>query len=152
MMIPSALASGLVGATALTILHETTRRNVRHAPRMDVLGERAIAGALHSMGMRAPQGAALHQTALAGDVLSNSMYYSLVGLGSAAEAPANGALLGLLAGVGAVVLPGPLGLGTKPSRRTSATAAMTVGMYLAGGLAAGITYCVAASQQRTSAR
>ena len=35
-----ALASGVAGACALTLLHEGVRRAVPDAPRMDVLGER----------------------------------------------------------------------------------------------------------------
>jgi hypothetical protein len=42
----------------------------------------------------------------------------------------------MLAGVGAVVLPGPLGLGRQPTNRARATQVMTVLWYLAGGLAA----------------
>jgi hypothetical protein len=48
--------------------------------------------------------------------------------------------LGLAAGLGAVFLPGPLGLGSAPSNRTTQTQAMTVGWYLLGGLAAGLAY------------
>ena len=42
--------------------------------------------------------------------------------------------------LGAVFLPGPLGLGTKPSARTPQTAAMTVAWYAIGGLVAGAVY------------
>ncbi|HLL43773.1 MAG TPA: hypothetical protein VK369_11580, partial [Segetibacter sp.] len=44
-------------------------------------------------------------------------------------------LLGLVAGVTAVVLPRPLGLPEEPSNKTSATQLMTIGLYLMGGLA-----------------
>jgi hypothetical protein len=137
-----AFGSGLLGAVALTVMHEATRRTVPHAPRMDVLGERAISRGLSAMGVSPPRGQQLHNAALVGDVVSNSLYYSMVGMSGPATAPACGALLGLIAGVGAVLLPGPLGLGNKPSNRTTETTAMTVGLYLAGGLAAGIAYCV----------
>ncbi|GAB3823275.1 hypothetical protein GCM10028895_29990 [Pontibacter rugosus] len=79
--------------------------------------------------------------ALAGDVLSNSLYYSLAGTGK--DAWWRGAILGATAGAGAVLLPGPLGLGEEPSNRTTKTQAMTVGYYLLGGLvAAAIGYAI----------
>jgi hypothetical protein len=50
----TALVSGLAGAAALTVLHETVRR-VRHdAPRVDTLGRRAIARGLEAAGLEAP--------------------------------------------------------------------------------------------------
>jgi hypothetical protein len=87
----------------------------------------------------------LHEAALVGDLVSNSFYYSLVGAGSRGDALRNGALLGLAAGLGAVFLPGPLGLGRQPTD-TPATQALTVAWYLAGGLAAGAAYAALASE------
>src|SRR5205807_853263 len=78
--------------------------------------------------------------------LANTLYYSLVGAGTAEGAYRRGAALGLLEGVGAVLLPGPMGLGTGPSARTPRTALMTVGWYLAGGIA-GATTCAALSSR-----
>jgi hypothetical protein len=135
-----AVAGGVAGACALTALHESARRTVPDAPRMDVLGMRAIERGLHGLGYEAPDEERLHQAALAGDIVSNSLYYSLIGLGRPENAVRNGALLGLLAGVGGVLLPGPMGLGEAPSNRTRATQAMTVAWYLVGGLAAGLAY------------
>lgn len=135
-----AVAAGAAGAAALTLVHETVRRVRDDAPRMDVLGERAIAGGLRAAGVEPPAEPRLHQAALAGDLVSNTAYYALVGLGGPEGAVARGALLGLAAGVGAVYLPGPLGLGMAPSRRTPQTAAMTVAWYTLGGLAAGAVY------------
>lgn len=135
-----ALASGVAGALTLTAVHETARKNLSAAPRMDVLGMRAISKSLQAVGSSVPKSDQLHQVALAGDVLANSAYYSLVALGKPETAPTRGALLGLAAGIGAVLLPGPIGLGEAPSNRTTATQAMTVGWYVLGGLAAGVAY------------
>jgi hypothetical protein len=135
-----ALAGGAAGAAVLTLIHETARRVAPDAPRMDVLGRRAIAAGVRAAGAEPPSGAQLHGAALAGDLVANTAYYSLVGLGRADGAVARGGLLGLAAGLGAVFLPGPLGLGTKPSRRTPQTAAMTVAWYTIGGLVAGAVY------------
>jgi hypothetical protein len=132
----AAIGGGLVGACALTALHESARRVLPHPPRMDILGMRSIAATAAAVGADPPRH--LHAAALAGDLVSNALYYSLVGAGRPETAVARGAALGLLAGVGAVLLPGPLGLGTAPSCRTPQTAAMTVAWYTAGGLAAGL--------------
>ena len=74
-----------------------------------------------------------------GDVASNAVYFSLVGVGKQ-EPLLAGAGLGILAGVGAVTLPGPMGLGEAPTTRSSATVTMTIGWYLFGGLVAGAVF------------
>jgi len=133
-----ALGSGLVGAVALTLIHETARRLApESAPRVDVLGMRAIAKTMRAVDAEPP--IPLHEAALVGELVSNTAYYSLVGLGPREDALRNGALLGLAAGLGAVFLPGPLGLGRQPTE-TPATQAMTVAWYVAGGLAAAAAY------------
>ena len=129
------MASGLAGAVVLTVVHESLRRFVPDAPRMDVLGMRSIEKLMAKADAEPPQDKdELHTWALAGDVLSNSLYYSLAGTGKSAWW--RGAALGAAAGVGAVLLPGPLGLGEEPSNKTTKTQAMTVGYYLLGGLVA----------------
>jgi hypothetical protein len=135
-----AAGTGLAGACALTCLHESARRTVPNAPRMDVLGMRAIDKTVRAVGAEPPHGDRLHNWALGGDLVSNSLFYSLVAAGDRDGAWVRGAILGLAAGPGAVVLPGPLGLGSAPSNRTNATRLMTVGWYVAGGLAAAAAY------------
>ena len=136
----AAMGSGIVGACALTAIHETARKAIPDAPRMDVLGKRAIAHTLRWAGAQPASDNLLHDMALTGDVLSNSVYYSLVAVGGRRGALACGAALGLAAGVGAVALPERMGLGSAPSARTTQTKAMTIAWYLAGGIAAGMTY------------
>ena len=138
MKIESALGGGLAGALSLTLLHEAARRVLPSAPRLDVLGMRALAKSLSALEQPVPEQNRLHTAALVGDLISNTLYYSLVGAGESSSARRRGVLLGLAAGIGAVVLPGPLGLGRGPSRRTVATQIMTIGWYLAGGLIAGV--------------
>ena len=128
------LASGITGAVALTVVHETARRFIPNAPRMDILGMRAIARGFYKMDERPPEEDKLFQYSIIGDILSNSIYYSLTGTGR--KAWLRGATLGALAGVGGVLLPGPMGLGTEPSGRTPQTKAMTIAWYLLGGLTA----------------
>lgn len=141
-----AFSSGLTGALVLTAVHETVRQGSAKAPRMDIYASRGIVRSMRALGQKPPSGDQLYGTAMAGDVLANTLYYSLVGLGKPERAPYRGALLGLAAGVGAVVLPPLMGLGRAPSRRTRSTQAMTVGWYLLGGLVAGASYRLAATK------
>ena len=133
-----ALGSGLVGACALTLVHETARRYIDDAPRMDVVGMRAIAKTFRAVDAEPP--VPLHETALVGELVSNSLYYGLVGLGARENALRNGGVLGLAAGLCAVYLPEPLGLGRQPAKNSTETNLMTVAFYLVGGLAAGAAY------------
>jgi hypothetical protein len=135
------LASGVAGAAALTAVHETARRTIPRAPRMDVIGRRGIAKSMVAMGVEPPKGQALQTTALVGDLVSNSLFYSLVGLGSGRAGPTwrRGLLLGVTAGIGAAVLPPFIGLGRQPGRRGPLTHLMTVLWYAVGGVVAAAT-------------
>lgn len=152
MSLLNALGGGLAGAVALTAIHETARRIFQDAPRMDVLGMRAIAKSLRAAGAEPPPEDELFSVTMAGDIVSNALYYSVAGLGDPRHAPARGAALGLAAGVGAVLLPGPLGLGTDASARTPATRAMTVAWYTAGGIAAGAAIRLLSADERARRR
>ena len=137
-----ALGSGVAGALALTAVHETARRTIPRAPRMDVIGRRAIARPVRAMGGNPPAGHRLQNVALTGEVVSNSLYYSLVGLGSGRGKNVwkRGLLLGLAAGVGAAVLPPVLGLGHQPGRRGAVTHLLTILWYTIGGVAAAAAF------------
>lgn len=132
----SALLAGACGAVALTAVHQLARRVTDEAPRMDVLGERAITRGLQAAGSPVPPPARLHRWALAGDLLANSAYYSLVACGRDPHVWRRGVALGLAAGAGALVLPRPLGLGDAPKSDHLANQIMTVAWYLVGGLTA----------------
>ncbi len=139
MKFSSAIGGGFAGAAALTILHETTRRLNEDAPRMDLLGMQAIAKSLEAVNAEVPGEEKLFGITMAGDIISNSLYYSLSGIGDEKKAIMQGAALGLAAGLGAVYLPKPLGLDQAHSNRTPGTKLMTVALYLVGGLVAGVT-------------
>ena len=134
----NALACGVAGAAALTLAHQATQRTTRDAPRVDIIAERALSAGYRATGRTPPPRATLHQQALAGDMVSNSLYYTLVSVGrpSPAQAYTRGAVLGLAAGLGAAFLPPALGLGREPVQRTPRTTAMTIAWYTLGGLAA----------------
>ncbi len=76
-----ALGSGLAGAVAVTLVHETARRFIPNAPRMDVLGMRAIAKGMFKINEQPPEGEELFHWSIMGDLVSNTLYYSLAGYG-----------------------------------------------------------------------
>ena len=129
-----ALGGGLAGAATITLIHEAVKRIVPNAPRMDILGMDALSKVMKNAGKNPPKEKQLYAWTMAGDVLSNSLYYSLAGIGKEKNALLKGSLLGLAAGVGAVLLPKPLGLNEAHSNRTTSTKLMTVALYFAGGL------------------
>jgi hypothetical protein len=145
--IGQAAGAGLAGALAVTLVHEGARRVLARAPRMDVLGERALARGLGALSVRPPRGRRLHRAALAGDLVANSAYYALVAFGR--RPWLRGVLLGGAAGLGAVLLPPVLGLGRAPRGLTRSTQALTVAWYLVGGVAAA---AAARAMRRRSAR
>lgn len=136
MRLQQALLSGAAGAVSLTLLHETARQFLPHAPRVDVLGMRAIAASLRAVDQTPPQRDSLYWLAMLGDLASNSLYYSLVGFGDPANMWRRGAILGGAAGIGTVIVPRLIGLGRQPDQQTPQTQIMTCLWYLAGGLAA----------------
>lgn len=135
MKLSTSIASGVAGATAVTLIHETVKRIDPKAPRMDLLGMNALSKVLKSVGKNPPKGDKLYAWTLVGDVVSNSLYYSLAGVGKKKGALLRGGLLGLAAGLGAVLLPRPLGLNESHSTRSTQTSIMTVALYVVGGLA-----------------
>ena len=135
----AALVSGLAGAATVTVLNESVRRVAPEvAPRMEILGMRALKAGFEAADAEVPPRRGLIKLAFGGEVASNTAYYSLVGLAKPENALITGAALGLAAGIGAVMLPGPMGLGEEPSTRTPGTTAMTVAWYFAGGIVAGL--------------
>src|SRR5512140_291328 len=98
--VAKALVAGGAGAVALTAAHETGRRTIRNAPRMDVLGMRAIERWLPKIGIEPPDRRTIHPMSLAGDLVSNSAYYALIGSGDGAWWRGLG--LGVAAGLGAL--------------------------------------------------
>lgn len=132
----SALSGGLAGACAITLIHESVKQVVPEAPRMDLLGMNALSKVIESTGHTPPGEQQLYNLTMVGDIVSNAIYYSAVGLGYDKTVWQRGALLGLAAGIGAVTLPKPLGLPEAPSNRTLETKIMTVALYTIGGLVA----------------
>ncbi len=143
-----AFASGAVGAASLTLLHETARRLIPHAPRVDVLGMRALARSMRRIDQNPPSRDQLYWLALVGDLVSNSLYYSLVGIGDKRYIWHRGVALGAAAGLGTVMLPRIVRLGGQPDRQTPVTQILTLTWYLIGGLMAAATAHILATSSR----
>jgi hypothetical protein len=149
MKLSSALLGGAVGAVTLTVLHEGLRHLLPHAPRVDVLGMRLVAATARATGATPPPRDQRYWLALGGDLLANTLFYSLVGVGGAQGATMRGGLLGLAGGVGAVALPRVLGLGPQPGARFPLTQLLPVAWYSLGGVAAGASYGASSADSAT---
>lgn len=132
----TAFAGGLAGACALTVVHELVRKADRQAPRVDKLGMQAIAKTLRKAHKTVPPKNQLYNWSLAGDLVFNSLYYSLTGAGKPKNVFLRGAMLGLASGFGALFLPKYMGLDNGMTDRSSRTKVLAVALYVVGGLAA----------------
>jgi hypothetical protein len=135
----AAAAGGFAGACALTLINQVIAKLDKKAPRLDLRGMNAVAKFVKN-----PKGAPdivqkLLPMSVAGDLISNTLYYGLAGGGSRQKILVKGALLGLGAGLGAVALPRPMGLDETPTNLTPKTQALTVLYYVIGGLVAAAT-------------
>jgi hypothetical protein len=113
-------------------MNETIRQFDDEAPRLDLLGMRALSDVTSQDNLRAK--------ALVSDLTLNTLYYSIVGASSAESAPLCGAALGVSGGIGAVALPGPMGYGEDVTNRTRKTQALSIEYYTGAGLIAGLIY------------
>lgn len=150
MKVLAGLAGGLAGTLTVAATHEVLKRVTSNAPRMDILDMELIRKGLKSMHKKVPARDELQRWAVGGELFGDTAYYSLAAIGGKKGVWLRGALLGLIAGVTAVVLPKPLGLPEEPSNKTLGTQLMTVGLYLMGGVvAAVITQLVDTAQRDT---
>ena len=133
------LLGGLAGAVALNMLHETVKRYYHNAPRVDLVGEEALYKLSKAANVEPPTGDNLYLATLAGDIVSNALYYSTIGAGKNKYIIPRGIGLGLLAGIGALTLTEPMGLNDAPVTRTPQTKALTVAWYTFGGLVTALT-------------
>lgn len=131
------LIAGLGGAIALNILHESLKRTNGNMPRVDLLGEEAMQKTLHLAGTEIEDEDNLYKATLAGDIVSNTIYYSFIGSGGGKSVWRKAITSGLAAGIGAVTLPKPMGLNPAPVARNTQVKTLTVAYYLAGALVTG---------------
>lgn len=136
MKITAGLAGGLAGTAAVASIHEALKRVTPDAPRMDVLDTELLRKGFKIINKQAPQDRQLGRWAVGGELICDTAYYGLAAMGGKKGVWVRGAMLGLIAGITAVLLPKPLGLPEEPSNKTTGTQLMTIGLYLMGGLAA----------------
>lgn len=127
---------GLAGACALTLINQVVAKIDKEAPRLDLLGMNAVAKFFKS-----PKSAPLVMQKLlpmsvAGDLVSNTLYYGMAGGRSKNQTLLKGLFLGIGAGLGAVALPKPMGLDETTTNLTRKTQALTLAWYIIGGLVA----------------
>ncbi len=81
----------------------------------------------------------MYAATLGADILSNTLYYSLIGRGNKKNIMTRAAVLGVAAGAGALMLTKPLGLSDAPVTRTPRTQLLTVAWYFTGAMVAAYT-------------
>ncbi|RYD83865.1 MAG: hypothetical protein EOP54_32900 [Sphingobacteriales bacterium] len=114
------------------------KKKDKDMPRVDLLGEEALQKTMAYFGSEIKDEDTLYKATLAGDVISNAMYYSMIGNGDTKHIFTRAVVYGLAAGVGAITLPEPLGLDPEPVAHSQKTKAFTVGYYVAGALVTGL--------------
>jgi hypothetical protein len=129
------MLGGLAGAIVLNVVHQLAKKINKNAPHVDKIGEEAVSKSIKKMGYDPPKGDRLFLTTLVGDVIANSIYYSLIGKGKKENLLLRGVIFGGLAGLGALKLTKPMGLDDQPVNKTNKTKAMTIAWYIIGGLA-----------------
>jgi hypothetical protein len=136
----AAVAGGAVGAITLAILHQIVKRITPSAPRLDNLAKQGLRKTIRAAGAGQPEDGKLYWGSLAGDLAANTGYYAVALAFGPGPAKWLGPVLGAGAGVGSVILPGPLGLDASETSRTEMTKALAIALYFAGGVAASATY------------
>lgn len=132
------LTAGLIGSLALNLLHETLRKNETNVPKINLLGEEALNKTRIALGQTPiVDQEELYKATLKADLVSNAVYYSLIG-GKSKYIWPKAIFYGLSAGIGALKLPKPLGLDSTPVDETDQMKALTIGYYLFGALVTGL--------------
>jgi len=139
------LLAGLGGAIALNLLHETLKKFRNNTPRIDILGEEALQKGIEYAGGGHISKDKLYAPTLGADLISNALYYSMIGAGKPKHVWAKAVALGLAAGTGAIALPEPMGLNPKPVAKNAEISAQTVGFYVFGAL---VTACILKATQK----
>ena len=132
------LLAGLAGATALNVLHESLKKKSPDMPRVDLLGEIVLQKTLNYFGGSIDSKENLYKATLAGDVVGNTLYYSLIGTGNQKYLWPKAIFMGLSAGIGAITLPEPLGLDPQPVAKNNQVKVLTVAYYLLGAVVTGL--------------
>jgi len=136
-----AVLAGLAGSVAMTGCHETARRLIPQAPRLDSIGRRGLARVFRAANQAPPARDESQAIALAGDVIFNAgLFAAAMVVGPPRSAPVRGVAVGALVGLTTLILAPKLKIGPDPDHLATATKVMTVGLYAGGGLVSGLVY------------
>jgi hypothetical protein len=142
MKVMSSMAGGLAGALSVTMMQELLKRVDPSAPRRDLLVKQAGFKIADKMGNGSTTANRVNNMSIAGDIITNTLYFSLTAAAGKRALPI-GSILGLSMGAGAISLPSKLGLNSYFTGGTRKRKLMTMGMYLVGGLvAAAVSRCL----------
>ncbi len=130
------LLGGLIGSLVVNGLAESIRKASPITPRLDEFGQRAMNKGLMAVGAGPLRGNKRYWTALAGDVLLNTLVFSLAGAGKERRAIPQGLGLGALMGAAMLLSAKPLGIDPDTTGSNAKEKGMTMAYYLLGGLAA----------------
>lgn len=134
----AAIAAGAIGTSAITLWHESVRKITPNSPRVELMGMRAIQKfALDPIGTSISR-RNLYFLSIAFDLIHNSLGYAMaVGFADPKNKKkifALGTVYGLATGIFTLLTPPLVGLGQQPTTNMKKTSAMTIGMYIFGGL------------------
>lgn len=132
----SALRGGLAGASVLSVLHEIFKKVDKHTPRQESLGINTIAKAVKVINGNSVTHQKLVHLPLVGELIANTLYFSLAGLGSKKNLLMRSALLGLTAGLGTLVLPQHLGLTESVDQPMKTKVTTIAGIFIGSLIAA----------------
>ncbi|MGK7395473.1 MAG: hypothetical protein ACNS62_12930 [Candidatus Cyclobacteriaceae bacterium M3_2C_046] len=133
MPILNMIATGLTGSTSVTGIHQLLR-NKKNTPRVDLLGAQGLKKLFYKRA-KLPNKQA-YWGSLAGDMIFNSFYYSL--LTKVKKPVSTGLIMGLAIGVITMLSPEWLGLDKKFVQSSQKQKYLTIGYYTGAGLLAGI--------------
>lgn len=130
------LLGGLVGSIVVNLLAEGIRKNFSTTPRLDEFGQRAMNKGRRKVGLKPMRGASRYWSALAGDILINTLVFALSGAGKKKRYVPQGLGLGALMGASMLVAPKLIGVDPDTAGSNKKEKSMTVTYYILGGLAA----------------
>jgi hypothetical protein len=138
MQMGSAITAGAIGTTAITLLHEGARQVIPNSPRVELMGMRGIQKyGLDPLGLTVPR-PLLYSLSIAFDLVHNSLGYAMaVGLAGNQNKKrlwTTAILYGLGTGIFTLTMPPLVKIGQQPTKNLKATSAMTIGMYILGGI------------------
>ncbi|WP_226064291.1 hypothetical protein [Kaistella polysaccharea] len=126
--------AGLAGSLALTAVHQIFKKNMKGAPNLDQVGEKAIEDSLEKIDISASDEEQVYAAAMGGNILSNALLFSTLATSTNTSQIITKTLgTGLLGAAGTIGLADQL-LGNNKATDTDQKKWMTTGYYLLGAI------------------